>query len=218
MVDKPRNIVKGSMKRNYQDRGAMTVVALRVAAPGALFVAALGFNAHADIFSWVDEAGTVNFTNEAPPEGVRARTVARENPAPPVLNSERRESQDQAEIRALSERVHRLEADAALAASGSGAPPPQFVPPMPLQSYAAPSPPPEQVSYAFSVPGVEPACSPSWRCDYGRSTLFYPTYVYVLPPLRGHGFHRSHELRDLRGGSLFGRPGAGRSASPRHQK
>ena len=133
----------------------------RMAMLAAPVLAALAFGARADIFTWVDESGTVNFTNEAPPEGVQARTVAHDNPAPPVVAAEQREAQSKAEVRALSDRIHRLEADAAAASASAPSAPPPFVSPLPVPGYAVAPSPPERLSYAFSGPSVESACSPS---------------------------------------------------------
>jgi hypothetical protein len=59
---------------------------MRAALAIVLFV--LAFPAHADVYRWVDENGTVHYSNETPPAGVKATKVDIEaEPRAPVTES-----------------------------------------------------------------------------------------------------------------------------------
>jgi hypothetical protein len=165
--------------------------------------------AQADVYTWTDASGRVNVSNLAPPEGARVSHVVHEAP-PPVaaVNDSAREAARQAQLRALSERVQQLEAEANLARD---AVPSDLMYPR----VAAPAPPPS-VQYNVTVlpsapqynaeppPQNYPSCDPAWSgCLSWWGASFYPTpvVVYRAPnfrrgqPFRGeHPFHGQHRV------------------------
>jgi Domain of unknown function (DUF4124) len=83
----------------------------------------------ADIYSWVDPSGTLNYSDVAP-EGVAATRVVQD--APHTMTraesaAAREASAQQAEMRALAERVRELERDAELSNRQVVQPLPQYV-------------------------------------------------------------------------------------------
>ena len=163
--------------------------------------------AEADIYTWTDASGRVNVSNLAPPEGARVSHVVHEAPPPVAAANDRaREAARQSELRALSERVQQLEAEAN--AVRAAVPPDLMYP-----RVAAPAPPPS-VQYNVTVlpsapqynaeppPQSYPSCDPAWYgCLSWWGASFYPApiAVYRAPnfrrgqPFRGeHPFHGQH--------------------------
>jgi hypothetical protein len=165
--------------------------------------------AHADIYTWTDASGRVNVSNLAPPEGARVSHVVHETP-PPVaaVNDSTREAARQAELRALSERVRQLEAEANAAQTA--------VPPDLMYPRVAASGPPPSVQYNVTVlpsapqynaeapPQNYPSCDPAWAgCWPWWGATFYPAPAFVNKrpnfhrgqPFRGeHPFHGQHHV------------------------
>ncbi len=78
--------------------------------------------AHAQVYRWVDEKGTVHYSNEAPPSGVKATTVDIEaDPRAPVSESAECYTA-QCETQRLEQRVARRDQIAARLAAERGAP------------------------------------------------------------------------------------------------
>jgi Domain of unknown function (DUF4124) len=145
--------------------------------------------AHADIYTWVDESGTVNVSNLTPPEGVQATKIVREIPRtavppPPVAVASTAPSQ---EVQFLADRVRQLEYEVELARRQ--APPAIEYVPMPM---------PPAMQYGPDVapqPGI--GCDSSWNgCWNGLGFGAYPVGVVVLGapnfrrPAPSRGGHR----------------------------
>src|ERR1700682_3906438 len=134
---------------------------LRASLP-AILAATFGVQpAHADIYTWVDASGSINVSNLAPPDGVRAASVMHESaPAIAARAEAAREAARQAEVQALAERVRQLE-DIELA-KGQAPPPAEYraIPPPPVIQYVV-VPPPAQ--YAVNpAPPANTGCDPAW--------------------------------------------------------
>lgn len=91
-----------------------------------LFVALLPVVASAEVYRWVDQTGTVHYSNEAPPKGVKATTVPIDaRPGAPSADT-----QECYTVRCQGERMEerlarRGAADAAAAAERAASAPPQ---------------------------------------------------------------------------------------------
>jgi Domain of unknown function (DUF4124) len=149
----------------------------------AVLASSLGWqSARADIYTWVDAAGTVNVSNLSPPEGARVTSVTREKPRmPPTPEDVAREAARQAELQALADRVRQLEDEVQVAQRP--APPPQVV----YVPIPAPAPPPVQYQVELTPPATG-GCDPSWAgCSGWWGAAYYPASVVVV---RAPGFHR----------------------------
>ena len=160
--------------------------------------------AHADIYTWTDARGVLNVSNLPPPDGAKVSHLVHEQPPPVAAPSDAaREAARQAEVRALSERVQQLEAEA----NARSAVPPDLMyarapaPPLPPSvQYNVTVLPPEVPQYnADAAPPPGPGCDPSWLgCWAWWNTYFYPAPVAAFRtppfqrflPFRGeHPFH-----------------------------
>jgi len=153
--------------------------------------------AHADIYTWTDASGRVNVSNLSPPSDARVTHVVHEiSPPAPTVNDSQREAAGQAEVRALSERVQQLEAEASGARSAA---PPDFayarvpVPPPSIQYNVTMLPPAPQYNTDAQAPQENSACDPTWTsCMPWWGANFYPApFVIVRTP----AFHRSPGFR-----------------------
>ncbi len=95
----------------------------------AMFVggAACAGLARADIYTWVDARGIVNYSDNPPPKGVQAIGVVRDialRNAAPADPAAAREAAQQAEMQAMAERIRMLEREVDQA--GRQAPPLQY--------------------------------------------------------------------------------------------
>ena len=187
---------------------------LRVAVP-AIFAGALALPiAHAEIYTWIDASGGTNVTNLPPPDGAKVTKV--QHALPPEIAARQdaaREAAQRAEAQALTERVHRLEDEAALAANR--APPPDYRPAAPpvVQYIVEPQP----VSLPQAIETAQPqspygygGCDPTWwGCGLSWFPGVYPASVIVV---RTPGFRHTrppHSGQNLTGPRLpppFGRP------------
>jgi Domain of unknown function (DUF4124) len=146
---------------------------------------AIASNAMADIYAWVDASGTLNYSDVAP-EGVSATRVVQDGPHTMTRAESaaaREASAQQAEMRALAERVRELEREVEVNTRQVVQPPPQYVA-MPQPQYVAPP----SVPYSY---GCDPAyldCNPF----YGQS-VFAPGVV-LLP-----AHHFRHRFQNFRG-------------------
>src|SRR3989442_14486657 len=155
----------------------------RIALPVAL-AGAFGLQtAAADIYTWVDAAGSINVSNLAPPEGVHVTKVIHASaPAAATGDEAARDTTRQAEMRALTERVRQLEDE--VESARRPLPPPvdsRMVPISPIVQYIVnPAPPPTQ----YAVTGAAPTngwCDPTWlSCGLAWGPAFYPPSVFVL--------------------------------------
>jgi hypothetical protein len=175
---------------------------LRVSLP-AILAGTFGLQvAHAEIYTWVDAAGTINVSNLAPPEGVRVSSIMRASaPATATRDDAARNAARQAEVQALAERVRQLEDEVELATRQV---PPQVdyraIPAPPMMQYAVDLAPPP-VQYAVNVVNMTPpantGCDPAWMgCGLWWFPGIYPASVVVVrapnfrrfPPV--HGGHQ----------------------------
>lgn len=129
---------------------------------------------HADIYTWVDAAGSLNVSNVAPPEGVTISKVVPDSPPrpvpPPGVEADARR---QAQVQMLAERVQQLERQVATAPQPTVmyAPPPVNVPP--------------QIQYSEAPPAYtqNASCDPGWT-DCGtwpNGIAGAPPYAYYPP-------------------------------------
>lgn len=168
---------------------ALTALALAAACCAAL-------PAHADVYTWVDAKGNVNVGNLEPPQGARVLSVSRENPDARARAQAAREAAQQAEMKALAERVAELEKTS----RPPDAPPPVVYQPMPV---AAPPPPPQvNVVVVPSPPPQQVAPVADYGCAWvGCAVPFVYPFVFFGSPRHGrhdHGMHRfdpPHERR-----------------------
>ena len=143
--------------------------------------------ARADIYTWVDAAGTINLSNLAPPENVHVTHVVHASAQPAAA----REAMRQAEVQALEDRVRQLESEAELARR-QPAPQAEYrpapVPPL-IQYVAIPAPTPYA---AAAVPSPSYGCDPT-QIECGLwPTVVYPTSVIFIPATRFRPFHPTH--------------------------
>ncbi len=163
--------------------------------------------AHADIYTWTDESGSVNVSNLAPPDGARVTSVLRENKAAVAAREAARETAlealREAEVRALAERVRQLQTEVEIARRP--APPQIEYRPIPTPVYV---PYPIEVAappqYGVSAPMVNGGCSFGWPdCGLGWYPGIYPATVVLprLPHFRrdrpDHGRDRPDHGREL---------------------
>ena len=144
--------------------------------------------AHADIYTWIDESGTVNVSNLNPPEGLQVTKIVHEIPrtivAPPLAVSSTAPSVD---VQVLAGRVRQLEYEVELAK--------RQVSPV-MEYVAVPMSPTMQY-------GVEVAPQASYGCDSGLNGCWgglgfgaYPMGIVVLGaptfrrPIPSRGGHR----------------------------
>ncbi|MGH8712546.1 MAG: DUF4124 domain-containing protein [Casimicrobiaceae bacterium] len=148
--------------------------------------------AHADIYTWVDAAGSINVGNIAPPKDGRVVKVTHANaPETAARIDAAREAARRAETQALEERVRQLERE--VASAKRQAPPPvayRDVTASPPPRYRAPPP----VQYAVvATPPAYGGCDPGWMgCGSWWSPAIYPASVIVL---RTPGFRRFPAVR-----------------------
>lgn len=153
-----------------------------IAWPLSIALAAMPAAAMADIYTWIDAAGTKTYSDQPPPKGVQLLSVAREPPAKPLTPAEQaaqRDEAQQAKIQALSERVRWLEREAQLAASRPPAAPVQYVPPPPAP------------------------CDPRWSdCGdwWSPPLLSAPVAVIRVPQVHHHFRGQHHRMDKHRGG------------------
>ncbi len=145
--------------------------------------------ARADIYTWVDAAGTINLSNVAPPESVHVTNVLRASAKPAAA----REAARQAEVQALEDRVRQLESEAE---SARRQPTPQMEyraaqSPPPIQYVAIPSPAPAPYA-AATVPSPNYGCDPTQIECWLWAPGAYPTGVVLIPATRFRPFHPSH--------------------------
>lgn len=166
--------------------------ARKLSAAVALFAAAAA-PAHADIYTWVDESGTLNVSNLEPPAGVTVTRVDRTLPRQPLPPPPAR---DEA-IAALSDRVAALQEEIA---RRDAAPrvvhgtPPDDAPGVASPAYdGVASYAPAAIQQWISVYGTAPppassGCDPSWwGCAYGWASYGYPGVIVVpAAPHRGN--------------------------------
>jgi Domain of unknown function (DUF4124) len=178
--------------------------------------------AGADVYSWTDEHGVLNFGNVDPPVGAATSVIVREAPPRPAAAGD---ATRQAELRALAARVRQLEAELGQdGAPPAYAAPPGVYPPAPYPAVAAyPAMVPPQTPAAYPPPPPlwsMSACDPVFGDCFGGMYPGYlpPTYtVYVSGPLRQRtGFHRDGGHRAYgrpSGGPGFGASGHGHGTS-----
>lgn len=183
----------------------------RVAAGIAICASAVSTIAVADVYSWTDDHGVLNFGNVDPPAGASATLVVREAPVRPAAAVD---AARQAELRALSARLRQLEAEV-----GPGNAPPAYPPPPGVYPPVPGGYPPSAGTYplapyptgaAYPTAAAEPAPieyvppPPSWsgvECDPVFSDCFGGLYAAYLPPVytvyapvpyRRHAGYRSY--------------------------
>jgi hypothetical protein len=153
----------------------------------------------ADVYVWIDGAGTTHVSNVTPPEGARVVSVTRSPPPDPARDAALREARQQAEMRALDERVRQLQADVERARRDA-------VPAVVVQPPAPLAPPPAPSIVVVMVPPPSPqyaaGCDGTWGpCGIGFWPGFYPSGVVVV-----HDRHVRHRHP--------GHPGWGRGSRP----
>ncbi len=180
--------------------------------PGALAVLAglLGLQcAGADVYTWTDEAGRVNVSNLAPPEGARVTSIVPSPPKSEAREEAARDAARRAEIAALNDRVAKLQdqleqsrRDAAIPAAYPVPPPVAYASPASPQ-YASWAPP--VVPYVVDAPlQTAVGCGYAWNdCGAGWGTWSSPYFANVVV-FRDKGIHR---VRPARGN--FRQPGHG---------
>jgi hypothetical protein len=188
---------------------------LRVAVPAILAgVLALPV-AHAEIYTWIDASGGTNVSNLPPPDGAKVTKV--QHSLPPEIAAREDAARDaarRAEAQALTERVHQLEDEAALAASR--APLPDYrpaAPPPVVQYIVEPQPAPMQQAIETARPQSlygYGGCDPTWwGCGLSWFPGVYPASVIVV---RSPGFRSPrppHNGQNVTGPRLpppFGHP------------
>ena len=155
---------------------------LRTALPVALGATFGLQTAHADIYTWVDAAGSINVSNLAPPDGVHVtRLMHAGAPAAAIGDQTARDTTRQAEMRALAERVRQLEDE--VESVRRQLPPPVDYRPVPLPpvvQYVNPAPPLTQYA-VIEAPPTNTWCDPTWlSCGLAWGPAFYPSSVFVL--------------------------------------
>jgi hypothetical protein len=143
----------------------------------------------ADIFTWVDKGGLTHVSNLPPPEDARVLRVSRAAPRDPEREAAMREAQQQAEVRALDERMRLMAME--LEESRRQPPPPPVIVVAPPAVYYAPPPAPVIVN-VVSPPA--PDCAYGWGdCgvgSWGAYPVFYPSYPVNTWFGRGGKGHR----------------------------
>ena len=156
---------------------------LRMSMPALLAGAIALPPAHADVYTWVDQSGSINVSNLAPPGGARVTTVIHASAeATAVRDAAARETARQAETQALAERVRQLEDEVQRASREQQAQVEYRLAPMlPVITYVvAPAPPAIQYS-AYPAPPPSYVCDPaSIDCGLWGIPGIYPTSIIVL--------------------------------------
>jgi hypothetical protein len=154
-------------------------------AAAALAAALAAASATADVYTWVDASGKVNVSNLAPPAGARVTAVAKETATASERAEAVRKAAQDAEIRALADRVAELES----AAQASRMVPPYGAPPMsaPL-AYAAPPAPQFVVTTMPAADDAPP--SPGYACAWVGCGLPYAGGFYAPVVVVAPGFNR----------------------------
>jgi hypothetical protein len=140
----------------------------------------------ADIYTWIDSAGTVNYSDTPPPRGMRVTGVVHDSPAKMVTSTEAeaaREAARQAEMDALNARIRLLEREIDLA--NRAAPPP--------------------VQYVSAPPPAPPSSCDYWGdCESWWSPSFFAPPVVVIQQHRFHHFDHGRQFHhwDTRGGFM----------------
>jgi len=156
-------------------------------AAAALAAALTVTSAAADVYTWVDAKGNVNVSNLAPPAGARVTAVAKESATASERAEAARKAAQDAEMRALADRVAELES----AAQGARMPPPYGVPPpmsAPL-AYAAPQP-PQFVVTTMPPAADEMPAAPGYSCAWVGCALPYASGFYAPVVVVAPGFNR----------------------------
>ena len=161
----------------------------------ALAVLAAG-SAAAEVYTWVDAAGNVNVSNLAPPAGARVTAVARESATAIARAETARTAAQEAEVRALADRVAELEE----AARASRVPPPQYVIASPPRPAVAPAPQLTVTTMPLSTdepPVAAPPCA--WvGCTLPLGAAYYAApLVVVTPALNRRGSRVTHRPRAI---------------------
>lgn len=146
-----------------------------------LSAAALGSGpARADVYVWVDAAGTTNVSNLAPPDDARVTRVIHSVPRTAAQEEAARDAARRAELQALNDRVARLQEDLeqqrreAAWVPAAFAPPPVVYAPPPYVSYAPPPPP----TYVADVAPPYVGCDYGWNnCGLGWGWPYAPTVI-----------------------------------------
>jgi len=152
-----------------------------IAWPLSIALVAMPAAVMADIYTWIDAAGTKTYSDQPPPKGVQLLSVAREPPVKPLTPAEQaaqRDAAQQAQIQALSERLRWLERETQLASR----------------------PPPAPVQY---VPAPPAPCDPRWSdCGTWWSPPFLsaPVAVIRVPQMHHHFRGQHHRMDNHRGG------------------
>jgi len=156
---------------------------LRTALPVALGATFGVQTAHADIYTWVDAAGSINVSNLAPPDDVRVTKVMHASASAAATGDEpARDTTRLAEMRALAERVRQLEDE--VESARRQVPPPvdsRVVPMPPMVQYVV-NPAPALAQYpVVEAPPTNNWCDPTWLgCGLAWGPAFYPASVFVL--------------------------------------
>jgi len=165
---------------------------LRSALPALLFGVFGSQLAHADIYTWVDKAGTINVSNLAPPDGAHVTSIIHASaPETAARDAAAREAARQAEVQALNERMRQLES--AVEVASRQAPPPDYRPiaaPPVMQYFVNAAPSPEQYAVDATAPTYT-GCNPGW-IGCGAWWWAYPASVVVV---RAPNFRPTHPAR-----------------------
>ncbi len=183
----------------------------RTLAAAIALSAAAGAPARADIYTWLDEKGTLNVSNLEPPPGVTVTHVDRSLPqkSPPSAPA-----RDEA-IAALSDRVAALQDEIARRDATARVvymAPPEEPPAAASAAYdMAAAYPPAPIQQWISIYGTAPppasyGCDPSWwGCSSGWVSFGYPG-VIVVPAAPHRGIPRPPHGRPPRPGKPIAAP------------
>ena len=156
---------------------------LRMSLPALLAGAIALPPAHADVYTWVDQSGSINVSNLAPPDGARVTTVTHASAeATTARDAAARETARQAEAQALAERVRQLEDEVQRASREQQAQVAYRLAPMPpvITYMVEPVPPAMQYS-AYAAAPQSYVCDPSSiDCGLWRIPGIYPTTIILL--------------------------------------
>lgn len=156
--------------------------------------------ASADIFTWIDAAGTTHVSNVSPPAGVRILGTTHENPAAIARAEALHKAEQDAQVRALSDRVAELQraveqAERTPPPAVYAAPPAYAPAPAQFTVTTVPAAPPEDIAPPYTL-----GCA--WAgCPLG----FYPAPIIVV----SRGFDGRRGFAHRRHASAF--------AGPRHR-
>jgi hypothetical protein len=148
--------------------------------------------AYAEIYTWVDAAGSTNVSNLPPPEGTKVTKV---QPAlPPEIAAREEAARDAArktEAESLAKRVRELETEAALAARSV---PPDYRPPAPppvIQYVIEPQPAPMQQIIEAASSQAYGGCNPAWA---GCALSWWPVFPASVVVVRAPGNRPTHPI------------------------